>query len=427
MLAGIQEHKTERFEHGDPRWSLLERIAASQHFRSSLRLREFLFYISECAIREAPGDATEQQIGIRVFGRPPGYNSSEDSIVRTHARLLRQKLAMYFALEGTEEELLVEIPKGHYLPVFTSRVVEQTAEKQAPESAIDETHSASSSKSSSNAAGAAESAEAGRSLRRTLWAGLALVLLGSAAALLLWRSWPISAIAHSPEDKFWAPFLGKDATLVIYSNAWFAGDSTSGLRYAPPQTSTSQVEDGAYVDTYTGIGELTSVYDLTKLFDAHHASFILKRSLLVTWDEAKSRNLIFIGSRAENPSLRVLRPTVDFTMEAQPGSSGVVNHHPRQGEPQLYSRAERPLTEDYAILALSPGVEPGKWTLVLSGLTTFGTEAAVEYLCKPETLSELLRQVTGPHGEIRPFEAVLHTTVGGGVPLETRLVTLRVH
>ena len=102
----------------DVRWELIDRIAASQHFRASARLREFLFYIADCAIRKAPEEATEQQIGFRVFHRSPGYNSSEDSIVRTHARLLRQKLAAYYLDEGLEEELIVEVPKGHYLPVI---------------------------------------------------------------------------------------------------------------------------------------------------------------------------------------------------------------------------------------------------------------------------------------------------------------------
>src|ERR1700751_2927157 len=106
---------------GDERWVLIHRIASSRYFKSSPRLRELLFYTADCAIREAPEDATEQQIGIRVFGRSPGYNSSEDSIVRTHARLLRQKLAAYFSEEGANEELTVEIPKGHYLLVFIPR------------------------------------------------------------------------------------------------------------------------------------------------------------------------------------------------------------------------------------------------------------------------------------------------------------------
>ena len=108
----------------DPRSLLVERILASQQFRGSLRLREFLLYISECALKETPETANEQQIGVHVFQRPPGYNSSEDSIVRTHARLLRLKLAEYFSTDGTAEPVVVEVPKGHYLPVFRLRTSE---------------------------------------------------------------------------------------------------------------------------------------------------------------------------------------------------------------------------------------------------------------------------------------------------------------
>ena len=105
----------------DPRWSLVLRVASSRSFKSSPRLRDLLLYVAECAIRDAPEDATEQQIGMKVFGRSPGYNSSEDSIVRSNARLLRQKLAAYFETEGAYEELRIDVPKGHYLVVFTSR------------------------------------------------------------------------------------------------------------------------------------------------------------------------------------------------------------------------------------------------------------------------------------------------------------------
>jgi hypothetical protein len=172
---------------------------------------------------------------------------------------------------------------------------------------------------------------------------------------------------------------------------------------------------------------LSSVYTLTRFFDRHHANFILKRSLLVTWDEAQSRNLIFIGSRAENPSLRVLQPTTDFTMTASPDSAGVVNVHPLPGEPAVFSRPEHPLTKDYAIIALLPGIQPGKHMVVFSGLMTFGTQAAVDYVSNPETAAILMSKIAGPKGEVRPFEAVLETSIGGGVPMQTHLVAIRVH
>lgn len=393
----------------DGRWAVVEKIAQSQHMKTSQRLCQFLYYVSECAIRGVPDEATEQQIGIRVFGRPPGYNSSEDSIVRTHARLLRQKLESFYAQEGVAEKIIVEIPKGHYLPTFRSR-----DEKDA--------------------------GWATRAVKRTkrvrlvvlptrrwmLGIGLAALVLVVGASFFFWHRWHKPAFAESPVDTFWRPFLTGESPIVIYSNAVFTGNSTNGLRYAP-QEDTSKPEGTSYVDTYTGIGELASVYNITRLFDAHHSNFILKRSLLVTWDEAESRNLVFIGSPAENTSLRALPAMRDFTMVATSDSSGVVNHNPAAGEQALYSRPEHPLTTDYAILALVPGMHPDKQMLIFSGLTTFGTQGAVDYVCQPETAAELLKKITGPKGEIRPFEAVLETTIRGGVPIQTRLVTIHVH
>lgn len=264
--------------------------------------------------------------------------------------------------------------------------------------------------------------------RRGLWVlgGLAflLVFFIGAAALHAWRR---PAPAPSAVAAFWRPFLTGTPPLVIYSNALFTGNSTQGLRYANPGALVPPDESG-YVDTYTGIGELASVHTLTRLFDRYNANFVLKRSLLVTWDEARQRNLIFIGSPAENPSLRVLPPTTDFSMADGPGISGIiVNHHPLPGEPAVFSRPEHPLTRDYSILALLPGVTPGQRVLVFSGLMTFGTQGAVDYVCQPATASLLLSEVRGPNGEIRPFEAVLETDIGGGVPLRTHLVTVRVH
>src|ERR1700722_2552541 len=103
---------------GDIRWDLVQRIIDSPSLVGSARLRDFLLHVTACAIRQTPEDATEQQIGIQVFQRSPGFNSSEDSIVRSQARLLRLKLSSYFNAEGANEPLIIEIPKGHYLPVF---------------------------------------------------------------------------------------------------------------------------------------------------------------------------------------------------------------------------------------------------------------------------------------------------------------------
>lgn len=102
----------------DARRSLVQRIVASSNFSRSPRLADFLVYICDCALDGREDEISEQQIGVQVFKRPANYNPNDDSIVRSHARLLRQKLDAYFEHEGSHEEIRISIPKGRYVPCF---------------------------------------------------------------------------------------------------------------------------------------------------------------------------------------------------------------------------------------------------------------------------------------------------------------------
>jgi hypothetical protein len=415
-MKSVPEQNWEAIEfEGDTRWELVLRITESPHLIGSVRLRDFLLHVAACAIRETPEDATEQQIGIQVFQRSPGFNSSEDSIVRSQARLLRLKLAAYFDAEGASEPLVIEIPKGHYLPVFLpSRRLEFV--RESPVEDVDEAN---------------EIPPSGRaSVGKTEWhrGWLSLAVVGFAVLLCLSLMavfrWQRHTAVAKPLKQLWAPFLGGDPPLVIYSNALFVGDSKGGMRYAAGDGSDDHSAE--LVESYTGIGELISVHELTQLFDSQRATFVLKRSPLVTWDEARSRNLIFIGSVAENGSLKLLPSMQDFTLTATSDAAGIVNHHPRPGEPQVYLRPEHPLTKDYAIIALLPGVQPGHKMFVFSGLTTLGTQAAVEYALGPDTAAELMQKVISEK-KMHNFEALVEVYIRGGVPLQPRLVSIRVH
>jgi hypothetical protein len=109
-------------QENDARVALVRRVLESSTFEHSPKLRSFLEYVCRCALNDEPAAATESQIGIHVFGRPPGYNANEDNIVRSQARLLRLKLEHHFANEGRTEPVVITIPKGRYLPAFEPRL-----------------------------------------------------------------------------------------------------------------------------------------------------------------------------------------------------------------------------------------------------------------------------------------------------------------
>jgi hypothetical protein len=82
-----------------------------------------------------------------VFGRPEGYDSNDDNIVRSYARNLRKRLEEYFSGEGSSETIRMEIPRGGYVPVFYSQGEAPTHERETgiviPHAAVDEpVHSA---------------------------------------------------------------------------------------------------------------------------------------------------------------------------------------------------------------------------------------------------------------------------------------------
>src|SRR5436309_1572483 len=100
---------------------LIERVAASRYINRSARLRDLLLYLTTRVLEEDVEEIHEQEVGHRVFGRRPDYDTGTDNIVRVHASMLRKRLEQYFAEEGAHEPLIVEIPKGNYAPLFRER------------------------------------------------------------------------------------------------------------------------------------------------------------------------------------------------------------------------------------------------------------------------------------------------------------------
>src|ERR1700691_3609432 len=98
----------------------LDGILRSPGFARNERLSRFLAYVVERHFEGRDDELKESVIAIEVLGRPPGYNSKKDPIVRTEAARLRARLAEYYQGEGSDDPVVIEIPKGGYVPVFRS-------------------------------------------------------------------------------------------------------------------------------------------------------------------------------------------------------------------------------------------------------------------------------------------------------------------
>ncbi len=107
----------------------LERILASRFFARSDRLTRFLRFVVEQVLADSGQELKEQLIGVEVFDRKADYDPRIDPIVRVEARRLRSKLKAYYTASGREDDIVIGLPKGTYVPVFRSRTSTQTASR----------------------------------------------------------------------------------------------------------------------------------------------------------------------------------------------------------------------------------------------------------------------------------------------------------
>src|ERR1700692_4763682 len=99
----------------------VERRIASEVLHGSESLCKLLRYLAEQSIEHPGAGIKEYQIATEVFKRPSDFDPRMDSTVRVQTGRLRSKLAEYYAHAGTDDQWIIEIPKGSYLLTFHLR------------------------------------------------------------------------------------------------------------------------------------------------------------------------------------------------------------------------------------------------------------------------------------------------------------------
>jgi TolB-like protein/Flp pilus assembly protein TadD len=96
----------------------LERVLASSGFARNERMARFLRFVVEQHLAGKDSELKESTIAIEVFERRPDHDLTRDSLVRTEAGRLRARLLEYYTGEGKDDPLVIELPKGGYVPVL---------------------------------------------------------------------------------------------------------------------------------------------------------------------------------------------------------------------------------------------------------------------------------------------------------------------
>ncbi len=415
----------------------LRRVLESKYFATSPKKSRFLEFVSEQAFLGNGDKLNEYLIGVEVYDRGSEFNSQKDPIVRVQAHEIRRLLKKYYEEDGKDSLLRVNLPSGAYVPVFGRCAAGTDIEFPIEPVAIP-----------------------GFDRRRSNL-HLAITLILAAACLVLaflvvahgWRSAnpqfvPTATALPEALEWFWEPFLPPaEPPLIVIPNhpllrAAHDGDSPQTLARGHE---ISKVELPEFRDTihfhelkrfrfvpsvtdFTSVGETIGVVSLCQMFSNVGQKYRLQQSRLVNFEEIKGNNAILLGGN-QSWSGRVFLNVQGFHFQ-----NGVItNTKPQPEEKSVYKPEFDPVTNqlrrDYALVLMLPNERSDKRVLLIYGIYTQGSQAAIEYLTNPERMAELRRALMALSADHKTvpayFQALLSTTVENAVPGNSSLVAVR--
>jgi hypothetical protein len=404
--------------------ALVARVLASHVMARSARLQAFLQYVAEQAVEHPEVEIHEPEVAERVFGRTATV-SGDDSIVRVYASQLRKRLEQYFSTEGSAEELVLDIPKGNYKPLFRRR------------------------------AAAAKPAVAREARATPGWMAWALAAAALALAALGWDDWRLRGGRGETLTpymaKFWSEFTDSRQPLDLVladSNFGFLRD------FSDTEVSLEQYANRDYawlVDVFGSSDRLKEGANrllhrrFTSMADANIARRVavlaetrVDRAQIIHARDYQSMRLrsnqvVLVGGKRANPWVELFESAMNFRYE-YPGRGAEVlirNVKPLANEQPTYHvgavSGER-IPGGYCVVARVANLGGHGKVLLIAGTESEATEAGGDFVLNEGSLAELHRALGLRPGEPFPdFEVLLRTTRVGGSAPAAQVLSVRRH
>ncbi len=351
--------------------------------------------------------------------------------MRVHARQLRLKLHEYFNEDGRNETLVLEIPKGSYVPIFRP-----ASNHLAP---VLEPHAVPASTPSSHTRALLPWAIVG--LLAVLCVVLALTRHGSStqSSTIATPPWPFSEV-----------FDKRHQTTVVVADSNYGmeriltgqrGSLDEYLRRDLAHSSEvtrlgaggSPFREYVSESTLTSFADVADVVSLLKQAGALQSQVVVRYPRDLRIRDLDHDNFVFIGSPGSNPWVSLFQDRLNFReAEDEVGKStkAFVNANPLPGEKARYEglRWTGSVGEDYATIALLPNATHDGSILILQGLQQEGTEAAGRFLADEVNRKQLLNALgisgANPNDKVW-FEALIRSRTVSGAPNTTALIAVR--
>jgi hypothetical protein len=405
---------------------LIERVASSRYVNRSARLRDLLLYLTNRVLEEDACEIHEQEVGHKVFGRPANYDTSSDNIVRVHASMLRKRLEQYFAEEGAQESVIVEIPKGNYAPLFRER------EEAAPVIAIPEP---------------AVAAPGGGTDRR-LWAlGFIATLFACSTAFLLMRGSPTAGARDTSRPNvalFWSQVFQSDrptdivmddAAIALYQELTGRALSLSDyydrsyLRSLSESASANldaQTVSSVALRRQSSFADISFVWKLLQIPGASQRPSTLRFARDYSFRDLKANNAVLIGNSRSNPWVEPFEPKLGIRWMFDKAAAVYDPVDTWAGGKSYQARGPGDPRESFFSVALLPNLGGAGNVLIISGTGGSAINAGADFLADESSMAALRKRL--PASADRPFphfEALIQVKGRSSVPRDATVLLCR--
>jgi hypothetical protein len=347
----------------------IQRILQSKAFRTSEVQRNLLAYLADKSISGSADSLKEYTIGLDVFGKPASYDPRQESAVRMHVGRLRQKLAEYYRLEGTEDPVVVDLPKGGFKVIFEARAEPRPVEVPQIEPPVFVTSPY---------------------YRREIALALALFVAAAFAiyfGMRLWRVERTSVQAQAPGwtpelQQLWSPILASNRPLVICLST----SPTAGV---------------------TSMGTANGAFLLGQFLGERKKDIQLTPSDQLSMPEIAMGNVVFVGPSTSSRQSRAVPEDRQLVLD----SVGIRNLNPRPGEPALLTDRNPAdpgdTAESYALISHFPGLNGNGELLYFSGNKIPAVMGAVQAFTDPAFARTLVTKMKAGGGTLPHYYQVV--------------------
>jgi len=388
----------------------LEEVLESEAFLRSDQLRNFLRFICEMEIAGRAAEISEYSIAAKALGRGTDFVASEDTIVRNRAHALRQRLASFYATEGSGSAVRIELAKGSYVPRFVSIPEEARHSQKRAER------------------------------ERISWIRIGLV----AAAVVLGVVFSVMLVARLSQSgmdptlrEAWGPLVapGGDAMVVlripphllirVYPSG--AHPSNEALDLSVPAPA-AEFHDGRsprregeelhmHASSSLRFGEVMAALTVAKTLDSMRAGYQVVPDRAIQLSILRSRNAILIGDPTLTPVIAEELQLTAFSIQydASVGDFVIKERAVKAGQPLMVAPnapGRSKLRQVPGLLTVLPsdGTPGGnKKMVIFACANSVGCQGAAEFFSSPQSMRELRARFAkeGINGFPRAYQVVV--------------------